>query len=107
MRIDHVAIWTENLERLKSFYEKYFAAHSGEKYINPTTGFESYFLSFSTGARLELMYKSSIPPSLNNPLQQATGIIHLAISVRGENEVDRLAARLNLDGYPVLNGPRW
>jgi lactoylglutathione lyase len=53
--IEHVAIRTKNLEQLKTFYETYFQAKAGEKYVNARTRFESYFLSFSSGTRLELM----------------------------------------------------
>tara|TARA_Y100000588_G_scaffold318114_1_gene347494 strand:+ start:534 stop:743 length:210 start_codon:yes stop_codon:yes gene_type:complete len=55
MKIEHIAIWTERLEELKAFYEKYFNAVSNEKYYNPTKQFSSYFLSFEVGVRLELM----------------------------------------------------
>ena len=50
MRIEHIAIWTQDLERLKTFYETHFAAAANEKYINPTKGFASYFLTFADGA---------------------------------------------------------
>jgi lactoylglutathione lyase len=61
--IDHIAIWTPDIERLKAFYEKYFQAEAGLKYTNPAKGFQSYFLSFSSCARIELMQKASIPAS--------------------------------------------
>jgi hypothetical protein len=35
VHIEHVAIWTTNLERLKVFYELYFQARAGKKYHNP------------------------------------------------------------------------
>ncbi len=50
MKIEHVAIWTERLEELKGFYEKYFNAVSNDKYHNPKKHFSSYFLSFESGA---------------------------------------------------------
>ena len=106
IRIEHIAIWTKDLDRLKAFYESYFDAQAGPKYINPAKQFESYFLSFSSGARLELMYKPSIPESTNDVDAQATGIIHFAISVGSESEVDRLSETLKADGYRILDGPR-
>lgn len=106
MRIEHVAIWTHDLERLKTFYETYFGALSGKKYVNPTSGFESYFLSFAGGARLELMQKPGIPTSLNNIDAQFTGYVHLAIGVGAESEVDALTRRLGAEGYRVMDGPR-
>jgi lactoylglutathione lyase len=53
MHIEHIALWTSQMERMKDFYEKYFQARTGKMYQNLSKGFESYFLSFSTGARLE------------------------------------------------------
>jgi lactoylglutathione lyase len=107
MKIEHVAIWTHDLERLRVFYESYFGAHVGPKYQNPKTQFESYFLSFATGARLELMQMPGVPASRDDRLAQFTGYIHLALATDSIEVVDALTARLRDDGYPVLDGPRW
>jgi DNA-binding NtrC family response regulator len=64
MTLEHVAIWTNQLERLKEYYIKYFHGISNDKYSNSSTGFNSYFLSFASGARLELMSKPAIPADL-------------------------------------------
>ena len=55
MKIEHIAIWTKEIEMLRGFYEKYFDAQSNDKYTNPKKGFSSYFLSFDSGARIEIM----------------------------------------------------
>jgi lactoylglutathione lyase len=60
MRIEHVAIWTGDLERLREFYEKYFGATAGSRYENPRKQFQSYFLTFDGGARLELMQSPAV-----------------------------------------------
>lgn len=65
MKIEHIAIWTKQLEVLKRFYEDYFGATSNSKYHNPTKGFSSYFLSFETGSRLEIMEMDSVPESIS------------------------------------------
>ena len=106
MRIEHVAIWTRELERLRAFYERWFGARAGERYENASTGFSSYFLELGSGARLELMAMDSIPDSLADPLAQATGLIHFAVSLGSEAAVDELTAQLAADGVPVLDGPR-
>ena len=108
VKIDHVAIWTHRLEELRIFYETYFQARSGEKYANPEKRFESYFLSFSSGVRIELMKKASmrelaLPEDIDVPV---AGYAHLAISVGSHETVDALTKRLEDDGYPVLDGPR-
>ena len=106
MKIEHVAIYTRNLEALRSFYTKYFEATSNELYVNPTKGFSSYFLSFSGGARLELMQMKSIPDSLDDPIAQSTGIIHIAFSLGSRAAVDRMSERLRDGGFRILDGPR-
>ena len=106
MQIEHVAISTKNLEMLKDFYQTYFQASTGKKYSNPSSGFESYFLSFASGARLELMTIPSIPDSLHDPETQFTDLIHLVISVGSKAGVDSLAAQMRQAGYPILDGPR-
>jgi lactoylglutathione lyase len=106
VRIEHVAIWCRDLEILRAFYETTFGARSSEKYVNEATGFESYFLSFDSGARLELMHLQSIPQTTNDPYEQFTGLVHLAISVGSETRVDELTNELKKAGYAVLDGPR-
>lgn len=101
-----MAIWTRNLEQLKAFYQTYFQATAGEKYSNPTRKYESYFLSFASGARLELMHMPTIPLSLNSADAQFTGYIHVAFSVGSKSQVDELTAQLRQDGHPVVSEPR-
>jgi len=106
MRIEHVAIWTADLERLKTFYETYFGATAGPLYTNAVRQFRSYFLSFASGARLELMQMPTIPARPGDPGQQFTGLIHFAFAVGSEAGVDALTDRLRHAGYRVLDGPR-
>jgi len=106
MKIEHVAVWTLDLERLKTFYEKYFEAKAGAKYINPVKQFESYFLSFNSGCRLEIMQMPGIPLTANNTYKQATGLIHFAIAVGSKEKVDSLTRQLKSDGFEVVGEPR-
>ncbi|MES1221386.1 MAG: VOC family protein [Bacteroidota bacterium] len=107
MTLEHVAIWTNNLERLKDYYVKYFGAKPNDKYTNPIKNFQSYFLSFESGARLEIMMKPGIPGNNNDTIQQQhQGIIHLAFGVDSLKEVNEKAKQLQNDGYTVLSGPR-
>ncbi len=106
MNVDHVAIWTVELERMRHFYETYFGATAGDKYVNSAKGFESYFLSFSSGARLELMHGTDIPPSANDVERQAIGLIHFAFAADSRQHVDELTSLLRADGYRVVDGPR-
>ena len=107
MIIDHVAIWTDDLERLKEYYVRYFNGTSNDKYINKETHFESYFISFDSGSRLELMKKPGIPKNLNETvMMQHQGIIHLSFGVKTMEMVNLKSKELANDGYKILRGPR-
>lgn len=107
MHIEHVAIWTQDLERLVSFYETYFQGQAGDKYVNPATGFESIFVTFAAGgARLELMRRPDVTKPGKEPGAETIGCAHLALSVGSEAQVDALTARLESDGFAVVSGPR-
>jgi lactoylglutathione lyase len=106
MKIEHIAMWVNNLEEMKHFYLKYFDASANNKYINSKKGFESYFLSFTSGARLEIMHMSSIFPTTNEPSQQKMGFIHVAFSLGSKQKVDELTKTLAEDGFNVVDGPR-
>ncbi len=102
-RIEHAALWTPDLERARAFYETYFDATAGEKYVNPDKDFASYFLTFDDGARLELMHTPDLASAAAPP---AAGYAHVAIALGSEAAVDRLTERLQANGVPVLDGPR-
>lgn len=106
MRIDHVAIWTKHLEELKDFYVEFFNGTCGEKYINSKKGFESYFIAFDDGSRLELMRTSTIPLNENSIGEQYIGIIHMAFAVESKLKVDELTETLRVKGYTIFSEPR-
>lgn len=104
MRIEHVAMYVNDLEGTKEFFIKYFHAVSNKKYHNQVTGFSSYFLSFDSGARLEIMKKPVMEDEKKTLTR--TGYIHLAFSLGSKEAVDKLTGILKADGYEVLSGPR-
>lgn len=104
MKIEHIALYVNDLEESRRFFMKYLDAKSNEVYYNPNTDFCSYFLSFEDGARLELMNKPEMqdyPKDLSR-----TGYAHIAFSVGSKEKVDKLTAELKDDGYKVVSGPR-
>lgn len=104
MKIEHVAMYVNDLEDARSFFVEYLGAASNEGYHNNNTDFRSYFLSFDDGARLEIMNK---PGMFDGEKHLArTGLIHLAFSLGSREKVDELTARLKNDGYEVISGPR-
>lgn len=106
MRIEHIALWTNQLERLKDFYETYFQAKVGKKYHNPNKRFESYFLDFASGARLELMHQPGIQVTQIDQGEPIIGCAHLSFATGSEQNVDELTNLLRQGGFQVMDGPR-
>lgn len=106
MKIDHIAIWVQDLEKMKRFYEKYFHGRAGDKYHNPNKSFTSYFISFNEGCRLELMHIPDVPDIKGDSVNQHMGIIHFAVSVGSIEKVDVLTELLRTDGYIIIGEPR-
>lgn len=104
MRIEHVAMYVNDLEAARDFFIKYLGASSNDGYHNQKTGFRSYFLSFSDGARLEIMNKPQMDDAEKTLAR--TGLIHIAFSVGSRERVDELTEELKSDGYEVVSGPR-
>lgn len=106
MRIDHIAIWTYNLEGLRNFYMHYFDASSSVAYHNHSKEFQSYFLTFDGDCRIELMEMPNISKSKHDPLKQYSGITHFAIKVGSIGKVKDLTEELRKDGFKVVSEPR-
>ena len=103
VRIEHVGVWVADIDRVAEFYAKYFDAQVGNLYRNPGKGFESRFLTFAGGARLEVMTRQDVTGRAAN---EQLGLAHVALSVGDEATVDALAARLRADGVTPDSGPR-
>ncbi len=104
MKIEHIAMYVNDLEKAKDFFVKYFGAVSNDRYHNKSTDFRSYFLSFEDGARLEIMNKPELQDT--EKFINRTGFIHIAFSLGSKEKVDSLTERLRTDGYDVVSGPR-
>ena len=104
MRIEHIAMYVNDLEKTKEFFIKYFNAIPNKGYHNQKTDFRSYFLSFDNGARLEIINKSQMEDAEKTLTR--TGLIHVAFSVGSKEGVNELTEKIRKDGYSVISGPR-
>lgn len=104
MKIEHIALYVNDLEGAKLFFVKYFGAVSNGGYHNPRTDFRSYFLTFDDGARLEIMTKPNLTDS--GDFLNRYGYAHLAFSLGSKEAVDALTIRMQQDGYSIISGPR-
>lgn len=104
MKIEHVAMYVNDLENVKNFFIRFFDAEANEGYHNPRSGLRTYFLSFEDGSRLEIM---NLPQMAEQKKSMARmGYIHIAFSVGSREKVDELTERLYEAGYEVISGPR-
>lgn len=104
VKIEHLALWTKDIERMKDFYIKFFEGKAGEKYTNEKRGFSSYFISFDSGARLEIMTMNNVDFQEKREFEK--GYAHMAVSVGSKEKVDKLTERIRNEGYEVTSEPR-
>jgi catechol 2,3-dioxygenase-like lactoylglutathione lyase family enzyme len=104
MNIAHIAIWTKDLEAMKEFYSRYFNGVSNEKYINSIKRFESYFITFESGAKLELMHNQS--DDMPFDMDVRLGITHIEFRLGSKDAVLSLTETLRSDGFNVVGEPR-
>ena len=105
MKIEHLAIWVKDLEKMKDFYTRFFNMNCNDKYVNETKGFSSYFLSFEGGARIEIMHR----PDISEQAAKAGsffGLTHFAISVGSRERVDELTEAIRSAGYEITGESR-
>lgn len=108
MKISHIAIWTNSLDKLREFYCNYFNAKSNEKYINKIKQFSSFFLTFENGdCSLELMNKPDMLSPVSQMFNNLVGLAHFSFSVGSREEVDAMTARFRQAGYPIFSEPRF
>ncbi len=104
MTIEHAAMYVNDLEAAREFFVTYLDGVSNDGYHNRNTGFRSYFISFGSGARLELMNKAEMD-DFAKPLSR-TGYAHIAFSTGSKEKVDMLTEKLKSAGFEVVSGPR-
>jgi lactoylglutathione lyase len=103
IKIEHIAIWVKDLDVSAEFYAKFFGAKIGQLYHNPKTNFNSRFITFESGARIEIMTRTDIT---ENPVNNTFGYAHIALSVGSITEVDRFTTFVGENGVTVLSQPR-
>lgn len=101
--LEHVGLWVRDIDAVAAFYQRYFGARIGALYQNPRKGFESLFLQFDSGARLELMKRADVALRAGG---EQLGLAHVALTIGDEAAVDALAARFIRDGNAPVDGPR-
>jgi lactoylglutathione lyase len=99
VQIDHVALRVHDLEAMRRFFERWFGATASTRYENPSKGFASYFLSFSSGPSLELIHNDS-------QTSAGFGPSHLAFRLSSREAVNQQAAAMQEAGSILLDGPR-
>lgn len=106
VKLEHVALWAKDLEVMKNFYEKFLGGTAGPKYMNPKKKFESYFINFEAGARLEIMKRPDVLFAKGTAGQEYIGYTHISFSVGSREEVNTLTEELRNSGFSVVGEPR-
>lgn len=103
MRLEHVALWVADLERMRAFYVDVLGGRAGERYHNPAKDFSSYFVSFGDGARVELMHRADLGA---NGVSPTYGYAHIALTLGSREAVDARTGALRERGVTVDSAPR-
>lgn len=104
MKLEHVSLYVQDLEKMKDFYVRHFGAISNQKYHNPHSELQTYFLSFDDGARLEIMQRPGMSPKASG--EHPLGYVHISFKLGSPEKVNLLTKSLQEGGCPLLNGPR-
>ncbi len=104
MKIAHIAIWTNDLERSRHFYETYFKGKSHGKYVNQQKGFASYMVVFEGNVSLEIMQRNDISEKRED--REMIGLAHFAFDVGPRERVNEMIEMFRRDGYTILGEPR-
>ena len=106
MRIEHVAIWVNDIDKVCEFYRKYFGGVVQPLYHNPAKQFTSRFVTFESGTRLEVMHRPDLDELFHVKHSEHLGFAHLCFSVGSKEDVDRLTRQMSEDGIQVVGQPR-
>ncbi len=107
MKIEHIAIWAKDIDKVCEFYRKYFGGVVHPIYHNPAKQFTSRFVTFDDGARLEIMHRPDIDVGTEGLFHvEHCGLTHLSFSVGSKEKVDRLTRQMSDDGIQVVGQPR-
>ena len=103
-KIEHISLWATDIEKMKDFYVRFFGGKASEKYINPKKKFESYFIEFSSGTRLEIMHKDAM--ASKDKGDPVSGYAHIAFSTGSKEKVDEFTVKMKKAGFEIADGPR-
>jgi lactoylglutathione lyase len=101
-QIEHIALATNDVERLCDFYRQ-LGAMASPVATDPGTGLRSCVLDFC-GVRLELL---ELPRSREgaDPSVLAPGLVHLGFALGSADAVDELSSVIAMAGHRVLERP--
>ena len=103
MKINHIAVWVRDIEKVCEFYQKYLGGNIQPEYHNPSKGFKSRFITFEENTRIEVMHRTDIESSISYP---HFGWCHIAISLGSKEMVDKMTARMESNGITIVGKPR-
>ena len=102
MTLEHAALVTSQIERLKDFYVKYFDGTAERWSDNEVT---LYFISFGKDStRLELEQRDGAE-TVTLDRERTVGLAHLAFLAKSRQEVIEKTRQLEADGYEIRLQP--
>ena len=102
MKMDHVAIVTKDIEKMKDFYVECFGAKRAKRWSNGQVTL--YFIEFDNGMQIELEQRDN-PARYDIDRENSFGIAHLSFQVDTKAELDKITDELAAKGVPMRSGP--
>jgi lactoylglutathione lyase len=102
-QIEHIALATNDLERLRDFYEQ-LGAMASPPCADPETGVRSCVLDFCC-VRLELFERPASREGADH-VTRAPRLVHLGFALGSADAVDELSRVMDRAGHRVLEPPR-
>ncbi len=95
MKLNHIAFWTQDIDRLFAFYQKYFEGQV--IFSKEIPNFKCTFIKICSSVVLEIM---SVPNLEKRKNKFTVGHSHISLEVDSKGEVDRLTAYFENEGIP-------
>lgn len=107
MKLDHIALWTKQIEVMVDFYEKYFDGKADEMYVDEEENISCCYIIFTEGSKLELIQGPDIYEREHKITDRVLGYTHLAFDVGSKEKVDEITEKIEKDGYQVEKRPAF
>ncbi|MBN2527561.1 MAG: VOC family protein [Deltaproteobacteria bacterium] len=97
MKCHHIAFWTNDIEKLATFYKRYFEGHV--LFRHSIDDFRCIFMRICEGVLIEIMSRTGLSATNSH---ERVGYSHLSLEVASRAEVNRLTEYFRGHNVPLV-----